>query len=161
MHAGANEDEKGTSFVFFGLSGTGKTTLSTDEGKTLIGDDEHGLDDNGVFNFEGGCYAKTFKLTEAGEPDIYKASKDLVHLENVILKEDGSVDFFDKSISENGRLSYPIDFIPNVKESANVVPKDIFFLTADAFGVLPPDETYKYSSNVLLRSRIYSETCWN
>jgi phosphoenolpyruvate carboxykinase (ATP) len=140
MHAGANEMKNGDVSVFFGLSGTGKTTLSTDEGTLLIGDDEHGLSDEGVFNFEGGCYAKTFELKEEAEPGIWRASNRFgAILENVVMSEDGELDYDDKSLSENGRSSYPLDFIDGIKDcSTGKVPKNIFFLTADAFGVLPP-----------------------
>lgn len=142
MHAGASEriDNKAVS-VFFGLSGTGKTTLSTDEGTLLIGDDEHGLSDEGVFNFEGGCYAKTYKLSEETEPGIWRASNRFgALLENVVLdQKTGLVDFFDKSLSENGRSSYPLSFIKELEPSSKGgVPEHIFFLSADAFGVLPP-----------------------
>lgn len=140
MHAGANEMGNGDVSVFFGLSGTGKTTLSTDEGTLLIGDDEHGLSDEGVFNFEGGCYAKTFELSQEAEPGIWDASNKFgAILENVVMDNEGVLDFDDKSLSENGRSSYPLDFIDGIKESSTgKVPKNIFFLTADAFGVLPP-----------------------
>lgn len=141
MHAGANEGPNGDVSVFFGLSGTGKTTLSTDEDRKLIGDDEHGLSDEGVFNFEGGCYAKTYKLSKEAEPDIYEAStRPGSFLENVVIDEKtGEIDFNDKSHSENGRSAYPMDFIKNIKKSAvGGIPQNIFFLTADAFGCLPP-----------------------
>ena len=141
MHAGANENEKEGPSIFFGLSGTGKTTLSTDEGRLLIGDDEHGLDDEGIFNFEGGCYAKTYKLSKEAEPGIWKASNRFGNmLENVVINEETkAVDFDDKSLSENGRSSYPLSFIDGIKDSSRgSLPKQIFFLTADAFGVLPP-----------------------
>lgn len=141
MHSGANQNSKGESSVFFGLSGTGKTTLSTDEGLFLIGDDEHGLSKNGVFNFEGGCYAKTFKLASVTEPDIYQASTQFSsYLENVKLSEDRStIDFSDDSLTENGRSSYPLEFIKNRIESGQgKIPLNIFYLSADAFGVLPP-----------------------
>lgn len=141
MHSGCNKLENEEVSIFFGLSGTGKTTLSTDEGTFLIGDDEHALHDNGVFNFEGGCYAKTYKLSEETEPDIYNASNRFGSLlENVVLNEKtGKIDFFDKTLSENGRSSYPLDFIDSFeKTSQGGIPKHIFFLTADAFGVLPP-----------------------
>ncbi len=141
MHSGANQNPKNESFVFFGLSGTGKTTLSTDEGVQLIGDDEHGLSDKGVFNFEGGCYAKTFKLAASTEPEIYAASTRFSSfLENVKINDDRSeLDFSDDSITENGRSSYPLSFIENRAISAEgFIPKDIFYLSADAFGVLPP-----------------------
>lgn len=141
MHSGANQSANKESFVFFGLSGTGKTTLSADEGLDLIGDDEHGLSDKGVFNFEGGCYAKTFKLAADTEPAIYKASTKFgSFLENVKLLEDHSkIDFFDDSITENGRSSYPLSFIEErVKSGEGSIPKHVFYLSADAFGVLPP-----------------------
>jgi phosphoenolpyruvate carboxykinase (ATP) len=141
MHSGANKLKNGEVSVFFGLSGTGKTTLSTDVDTLLIGDDEHGLSDEGIFNFEGGCYAKTYKLSSQTEPGIYKASNQFgAILENVVLNDKtGHVDFFDKSVAENGRSSYPLPFIEGLeKTSTGDVPKHIFFLTADAFGVLPP-----------------------
>ncbi len=141
MHAGANRLENDEVSIFFGLSGTGKTTLSTDLGTFLIGDDEHGLSDDGVFNFEGGCYAKTYKLSAETEPSIFKASNRFgAILENVVLDSmSGKVDYFDKSLSENGRSSYPLPFIEGLeKSSRGNVPKHVFFLTADAFGVLPP-----------------------
>lgn len=141
MHSGANQNSSDDCSVFFGLSGTGKTTLSTDEGLSLIGDDEHGLSENGVFNFEGGCYAKTFKLSPETEPEIFKASTQFSSfLENVKLSDDrGQIDFFDDSITENGRSSYPLEFIKNRVESGiGCIPRNIFYLTADAFGVLPP-----------------------
>ena len=141
MHSGANQNADKESFVFFGLSGTGKTTLSADEGTYLIGDDEHGLSDNGIFNFEGGCYAKTYKLSSKTEPEIYKASTQYSSfLENVKISDDRSdIDFFNDSITENGRSSYPLEFIPDrVKSGVGKIPKHIFFLSADAFGVLPP-----------------------
>lgn len=141
MHAGASRLANNDVSVFFGLSGTGKTTLSTDEGTFLIGDDEHGMSDNGIFNFEGGCYAKTYKLTKETEPDIYKACNRFGSLlENVVVDpQTRVVDFFDKSISENGRASYSLDFIDELeKSSTGKIPEHIFFLSADAFGVLPP-----------------------
>jgi phosphoenolpyruvate carboxykinase (ATP) len=141
MHAGASRLANGDVSVFFGLSGTGKTTLSTDEGTFLIGDDEHGLSEAGTFNFEGGCYAKTYKLSAETEPEIFAASNRFgALLENVVLDETtGTVDYFDKSIAENGRSSYPLDFIDELeKSSRGSTPKHIFFLSADAFGVLPP-----------------------
>ncbi len=141
MHSGCNRLQNGDVSVFFGLSGTGKTTLSTDEGTLLIGDDEHGLSDEGVFNFEGGCYAKTYRLSEETEPGIFRASNRFGGLlENVVLNpKTGKVDFFDKSLSENGRASYPLSFIDDLeKSSQGKVPHHIFFLCADAFGVLPP-----------------------
>jgi phosphoenolpyruvate carboxykinase (ATP) len=141
MHSGANQSIDGESSIFFGLSGTGKTTLSTDEGLKLIGDDEHGLSEEGVFNFEGGCYAKTYKLSFETEPSIYKASTQYSsYLENVKLNDDGnSIYFFDKSLTENGRATYPLSFISNrVETGLGKIPKNIFYLSADAFGVLPP-----------------------
>ncbi len=144
MHCSANTDMEGkNTAVFFGLSGTGKTTLSTDPKRLLIGDDEHGWDDNGVFNFEGGCYAKVIGLDKESEPDIYNAIKKNALLENVTVAEDGTIDFDDKSVTENTRVSYPIDHIEKIASKVNGVSsgpaaKDVIFLSADAFGVLPP-----------------------
>tara|TARA_B100001971_G_scaffold215193_1_gene260021 strand:- start:110952 stop:112523 length:1572 start_codon:yes stop_codon:yes gene_type:complete len=141
MHAGASHLPSGETSVFFGLSGTGKTTLSTDQGVLLIGDDEHGLSDEGVFNFEGGCYAKTYKLSAETEPGIWDATNRFgAMIENVTFDDTtGTVDFFDKSLTENGRSSYPLDFIEDLEPSSQgKTPSHIFFLTADAFGVLPP-----------------------
>ncbi|SQC14375.1 phosphoenolpyruvate carboxykinase [Klebsiella pneumoniae] len=140
MHCSANVGEKGDVAIFFGLSGTGKTTLSTDPKRRLIGDDEHGWDDDGVFNFEGGCYAKTIKLSEAAEPDIYHAIRRNALLENVVVRADGTVDFDDGSKTENTRVSYPIDHIDNIVKpvSKGGHATKVIFLTADAFGVLPP-----------------------
>ncbi|WKD85912.1 Phosphoenolpyruvate carboxykinase (ATP) [Polaribacter huanghezhanensis] len=140
MHCSANVGKDGDTAIFFGLSGTGKTTLSADPDRRLIGDDEHGWTvDNTVFNFEGGCYAKVIDLTEEKEPDIFHAIKKGAILENVILKENGDVDFEDTSITQNTRVSYPIYHIDNIQPgSIGNNPKNIFFLTADAFGVLPP-----------------------
>jgi len=140
MHCSANVGKKGDTSIFFGLSGTGKTTLSTDPDRSLIGDDEHGwTNENTVFNFEGGCYAKAIKLSEDSEPEIYRAIKKGAILENVIMDENGKVDFDDISITQNTRVSYPIYHIENIqKPSIGKNPKNIFFLTADAFGVLPP-----------------------
>ena len=141
MHAGANRLDNGQTSIFFGLSGTGKTTLSTDQGTFLIGDDEHGLSDKGIFNFEGGCYAKTYKLSRSGEPEIFKASSTFgAMLENVIMTEKtGEPDYYNNSLTENGRSSYPLDFIENLEPtSKGKIPQHIFFLTADAFGILPP-----------------------
>jgi phosphoenolpyruvate carboxykinase (ATP) len=140
MHCSANVGAKGDTAVFFGLSGTGKTTLSADPNRKLIGDDEHGWSDNSVFNFEGGCYAKCIDLTAEKEPDIFAAIRKGALLENVIF-QDGTkdVDFEDSSITENTRVSYPIDHIRNIaKPSMASAPQNIFFLTCDAFGVLPP-----------------------
>ena len=141
MHCSANTDMNGeNTAIFFGLSGTGKTTLSTDPKRLLIGDDEHGWDDNGVFNFEGGCYAKVINLDKESEPDIYKAIKRNALLENVTVAEDGKIDFTDKSVTENTRVSYPIDHIEKIVRpvSAGPAAKQVIFLSADAFGVLPP-----------------------
>lgn len=140
MHCSANVDENGDTAVFFGLSGTGKTTLSTDASRKLIGDDEHGWNnENAVFNFEGGCYAKVINLSQENEPEIYGAIKKGAILENVVMDEKGNVDFGDTSITQNTRVSYPIYHIQNVQRpSIGKTPKNIFFLTADAFGVIPP-----------------------
>ena len=141
MHCSANCDMEGKhTAVFFGLSGTGKTTLSTDPKRLLIGDDEHGWDDNGVFNFEGGCYAKVIDLDKESEPDIYNAIKRDALLENVTLDENGKIDFADKSVTENTRVSYPINHIENIVRPISSAPaaKNVIFLSADAFGVLPP-----------------------
>ncbi|MBI3311034.1 MAG: phosphoenolpyruvate carboxykinase (ATP) [Serratia liquefaciens] len=140
MHCSANVGEQGDVAVFFGLSGTGKTTLSTDPKRQLIGDDEHGWDDDGVFNFEGGCYAKTIKLSPQAEPEIYQAIRRDALLENVQVLADGSIDFDDAGKTENTRVSYPIDHIENIVKPVSKAghAKKIIFLTADAFGVLPP-----------------------
>ncbi len=141
MHCSANTDMNGeNTALFFGLSGTGKTTLSTDPKRLLIGDDEHGWDDNGVFNFEGGCYAKVINLDKDSEPDIYNAIKRNALLENVTLDEDGKCNFADKSVTENTRVSYPITHIQNIVRPVSAAPaaKNVIFLSADAFGVLPP-----------------------
>ena len=141
MHCSANTDMNGeNTAIFFGLSGTGKTTLSTDPKRLLIGDDEHGWDDNGVFNFEGGCYAKVINLDKDSEPDIYNAIKRNALLENVTVDENGKVDFADKSVTENTRVSYPIEHIKNIVRPVSAAPaaKNVIFLSADAFGVLPP-----------------------
>jgi phosphoenolpyruvate carboxykinase (ATP) len=140
MHCSANVGEDGDVAVFFGLSGTGKTTLSTDPKRRLIGDDEHGWDDDGVFNFEGGCYAKTINLSEQQEPDIYRAIRRDALLENVTVLADGTVDFNDGSKTENTRVSYPIHHIDNIVKPVSKAghAKKVIFLTADAFGVLPP-----------------------
>ncbi|HEF2640448.1 TPA: phosphoenolpyruvate carboxykinase (ATP) [Campylobacter jejuni] len=139
MHCSANVGEKGDVALFFGLSGTGKTTLSTDPKRKLIGDDEHGWDDEGVFNFEGGCYAKTINLDPEHEPEIYGAIKRNALLENVVLRADKSVDYADASKTENTRVSYPIEHIENHEPSLKAGhPKNIIFLSADAFGILPP-----------------------
>ena len=141
MHCSANTDLNGeNTAIFFGLSGTGKTTLSTDPKRLLIGDDEHGWDDNGVFNFEGGCYAKVINLDKESEPDIYNAIRRDALLENVTLDKDGKIDFADKSVTENTRVSYPIDHIKNIVRPISSAPaaKNVIFLSADAFGVLPP-----------------------
>ena len=141
MHCSANTDMEGkNTAIFFGLSGTGKTTLSTDPKRLLIGDDEHGWDDNGVFNFEGGCYAKVINLDKESEPDIYNAIRRDALLENVTLDENGTIDFADKSVTENTRVSYPINHIENIVRPVSSAPaaKNVIFLSADAFGVLPP-----------------------
>jgi len=141
MHCSANTDMNGEhTAIFFGLSGTGKTTLSTDPKRLLIGDDEHGWDDNGVFNFEGGCYAKVINLDKESEPDIYNAIRRDALLENVTLDENGKIDFDDKSVTENTRVSYPIDHIENIVRPVSAAPAadNVIFLSADAFGVLPP-----------------------
>ena len=141
MHCSANTDLDGeNTAIFFGLSGTGKTTLSTDPKRKLIGDDEHGWDDNGVFNFEGGCYAKVIKLDKESEPDIFGAIRRDALLENVTVAEDGAIDFNDKSVTENTRVSYPIYHIKNIVRPISHAPaaKQVIFLSADAFGVLPP-----------------------
>ena len=141
MHCSANCDKNGeNTAIFFGLSGTGKTTLSTDPKRLLIGDDEHGWDDNGVFNFEGGCYAKVINLDKEAEPDIYGAICRDALLENVTVDENGKIDFADKSVTENTRVSYPIYHIHNIQrpESQGPAAKQVIFLSADAFGVLPP-----------------------
>ena len=141
MHCSANTDMNGEhTAIFFGLSGTGKTTLSTDPKRLLIGDDEHGWDDNGVFNLEGGCYAKVINLDKESEPDIYHAIKRNALLENVTVDENGKIDFADKSVTENTRVSYPIDHIEKIVKPISHGPhaENVIFLSADAFGVLPP-----------------------
>ena len=139
MHCSANVGKDGDTALFFGLSGTGKTTLSTDPNRALIGDDEHGWDDNGVFNFEGGCYAKVINLDASSEPEIFGAIKKGAILENVVANEDGEVDFTNGSKTENTRVSYPIDHIQNIQPNSIAGhPTNIIFLSADAFGVLPP-----------------------
>ncbi len=139
MHCSANVDAKGNSALFFGLSGTGKTTLSADPARYLIGDDEHGWDDDGIFNFEGGCYAKTINLSEKTEPEIYRAITTNAMLENVHLDENNVPDYDNVTKTQNGRVSYPIYHIPNYhKPQMAGHPKDIIFLTCDAYGVLPP-----------------------
>ena len=144
MHCSANTDMEGKhTAIFFGLSGTGKTTLSTDPKRLLIGDDEHGWDDDGVFNFEGGCYAKVINLDKDSEPDIYNAIRRDALLENVTLDADGKIDFDDKSVTENTRVSYPIEHIEKIAKNVNKISAgpaadNVIFLSADAFGVLPP-----------------------
>lgn len=140
MHCSANVGKDGSTAIFFGLSGTGKTTLSTDPERALIGDDEHGWDDNGVFNFEGGCYAKTINLDRESEPEIFNAIRRNALLENVVVSENGIIDYSDNSLTENTRVSYPINHIENIVKPASRGghAKQVIFLTADAFGVLPP-----------------------
>jgi phosphoenolpyruvate carboxykinase (ATP) len=139
MHCSANVGKDGDTALFFGLSGTGKTTLSTDPNRRLIGDDEHGWDDNGIFNFEGGCYAKVINLDASSEPEIFEAIKEKALLENVVVNHEGVVDYTDSSKTENTRVSYPIEHITNHEPTLQGGhPKNIIFLTADAFGVLPP-----------------------
>ncbi|SDW49615.1 phosphoenolpyruvate carboxykinase (ATP) [Lutibacter oricola] len=139
MHCSANVGKDGDVAIFFGLSGTGKTTLSTDASRKLIGDDEHGWDDNGVFNFEGGCYAKTIDLDKDAEPEIYGAIKRNALLENVTVDADGKIDFTDGSVSQNTRVSYPINHIENIAVPSKAGhAQKVIFLSADAFGVLPP-----------------------
>lgn len=140
MHCSANVGPNGDAAVFFGLSGTGKTTLSADPARTLIGDDEHGWGADGIFNFEGGCYAKTIRLSQEAEPEIYATTKRFgTVLENVVLKDDREPDFDDGSLTENARCAYPLHFIPNASDTGKAAhPKNIIMLTADAFGILPP-----------------------
>ena len=141
MHCSANTNMEGTdTAIFFGLSGTGKTTLSTDPKRLLIGDDEHGWDEEGVFNYEGGCYAKVINLDKESEPDIYNAIRRNALLENVTVAADGKIDFADKSVTENTRVSYPIEHINNIVKPVSKGPHahQVIFLSADAFGVLPP-----------------------
>jgi phosphoenolpyruvate carboxykinase (ATP) len=140
MHCSANVGKKGDVAIFFGLSGTGKTTLSTDPDRALIGDDEHGWDDDGIFNFEGGCYAKCIKLSKKNEPDIYNAIRRDALLENLVILSDGTIDFDDDSKTENTRVSYPIYHINNIVKPVSIAghAKKVIFLSADTFGVLPP-----------------------
>lgn len=140
MHCSANVGEKGDVAIFFGLSGTGKTTLSTDPDRALIGDDEHGWDDDGIFNFEGGCYAKCINLSQKNEPDIYNAIRRDALLENLVVLDDGTIDFHDDSKTENTRVSYPIYHINNIVKPVSKAGHagKVIFLTADTFGVLPP-----------------------
>ena len=140
MHCSANIGEKGDTAIFFGLSGTGKTTLSADPNRKLIGDDEHGWNDNGIFNFEGGCYAKVIDLSEEKEPEIYAAIRPGALVENTMfVPGTNKIDFSNSKVTENTRVSYPLTFISNAQEpSVGDIPKNIFFLTCDAAGVLPP-----------------------
>jgi len=140
MHCSANVGERGDAALFFGLSGTGKTTLSSDSTRTLVGDDEHGWSDNGIFNFEGGCYAKTINLSPKAEPEIYAACRRFgTILENVVLDDVRAPDFSDDRYTENGRAAYPLHYIPNASETGMAgQPENVIFLAADAFGVLPP-----------------------
>ncbi|MEM7290810.1 MAG: phosphoenolpyruvate carboxykinase (ATP), partial [Pseudomonadota bacterium] len=140
MHCSANHGSDNDSAVFFGLSGTGKTTLSADPNRTLVGDDEHGWNADGIFNFEGGCYAKTIRLSKESEPEIYATTQRFgTVLENVVLGKNRVADFDDGTLTENARCAYPVDFIPNASETGLAShPKNIIMLTADAFGVLPP-----------------------
>ena len=140
MHCSANQGKSGDTAIFFGLSGTGKTTLSTDPNRALIGDDEHGWDDNGVFNFEGGCYAKCINLSAEKEPDIFNAIKRDALLENLVIDDEGNIDFDSAAKTENTRVSYPIYHIQNIVKpvSRGTHPSKVIFLSADAFGVLPP-----------------------
>ena len=141
MHCSANTSQDGKeTAIFFGLSGTGKTTLSTDPKRKLIGDDEHGWDDDGVFNYEGGCYAKVINLSKESEPDIYNAIRRDALLENVTVDANGKIDFSDKSVTENTRVSYPIYHIENIVKPVSKAghATKVIFLSADAFGVLPP-----------------------
>jgi len=140
MHCSANVGKKGDTAIFFGLSGTGKTTLSTDHDRALVGDDEHGWDDDGIFNFEGGCYAKCARLSKKNEPDIYNAIRRDALLENLVVLSDGTIDFNDTSKTENTRVSYPIYHIDNIVKPVSKTghAKKVIFLTADSFGVLPP-----------------------
>jgi phosphoenolpyruvate carboxykinase (ATP) len=140
MHCSANVGPAGDTAIFFGLSGTGKTTLSADPDRTLIGDDEHGWGEKGVFNFEGGCYAKAIRLSETAEPEIYSTTRRFgTVMENVVLDERRIPDFDDGSLTENTRIAYPLDFIPNASDTGTAPqPRTIIMLTADAFGVMPP-----------------------
>ena len=162
MHCSANVGKDGDTAIFFGLSGTGKTTLSTDPERALIGDDEHGWDDDGVFNFEGGCYAKCIKLSKQNEPDIFNAIRRDALLENLVILSDGSIDFNDSSKTENTRVSYPIYHINNiVKPVSKAGPaKKVIFLTADAFGVLPPvSRLTEEQTQILFSKRLYCKSC--
>jgi len=140
MHCSANQGKNGETAIFFGLSGTGKTTLSTDPERALIGDDEHGWDNEGVFNFEGGCYAKCINLSKENEPEIYNAIRRDALLENLVIDNEGNIDFSSADKTENTRVSYPIHHIENIvkPESKGTHPKKVIFLSADAFGILPP-----------------------
>ena len=163
MHCSANIGNDGDTALFFGLSGTGKTTLSADPERALIGDDEHGWSKDGVFNFEGGCYAKVINLSPEGEPDIYRTTQMFgTILENVVLDPSTKqVKFEDQSITENTRASYPLNYIPNfVRDGRGGHPKNVVFLTADAFGVLPPiARLHARAGDVLLPLRLHRKGC--
>ena len=169
MHCSANTDMNGeNTAIFFGLSGTGKTTLSTDPKRLLIGDDEHGWDDNGVFNFEGGCYAKVINLDKESEPDIYNAIKRNALLENVTLDENGKIDFDDKSVTENTRVSYPIDHIEKIVRPVSAAPaaKNVIFLSSRCIWSTSTGICIDTRADrILLLIWIYSKTCryrtWN
>ncbi len=164
MHCSANVGKKGDIAIFFGLSGTGKTTLSTDPDRALIGDDEHGWDDDGIFNFEGGCYAKCIKLSKKNEPDIYNAIRRDALLENLVVLSDGTIDFNDDSKTENTRVSYPIYHINNIVKPVSKAghAKKVIFLSADAFGVSASCKpSYRRTDKILFPQRIYCQGCRN
>lgn len=164
MHCSANKGKDGDVAIFFGLSGTGKTTLSTDPKRELIGDDEHGWDDDGVFNFEGGCYAKTINLDIESEPDIYAAIKRDALLENVTVDANGKIDFNDGSITNNTRVSYPIYHINNIVKPVSKAghATKVIFLTANAYGVMPPvSKLTPRTDQVSFFIGIYRKISWN